>query len=461
MNRRHFVAGLASGVAATSLTGFAQGAAKARLEIDAIKMGLPIPQDFTGLSYESAQLANPNFFSAQSEELIALFRGLSRSGNLRLGGGSSEFTTYSDANQVGPPPFEVFGPDTSKTVKHGTVTTALALKNLRGFLDATGWSCLYGLNLGQGTKENAAGEAAAAHRILGPRLSAFQIGNEPDSFRNRYRPAAYGPEDYLAEWNAFHDAILATTPGAKFAGPDISNKLPFLTAFAEEAPKHKDVILLTAHYYAMGPARSPDATLDQLAEPDPKLATMHAHSLPVVAEGMKTAGLPFRMSEGNSCWDGGKPGVSDTLAAALWCAEVMLRFAALGWCGVNLHGGGNGFYTPIAGAPSTGFTRRPEYFGIQFARSFVGARMLATKLTDAGTHVTAYALEHDGRRQVVIINKDESPASVELPSRVGAKAMRLSGPSLDSKDGIEFGAVRVTRSREVVVKGHTGMIYDI
>ena len=80
-----------------------------------------------GLSYESAQLANPEFFSAGNKELIALFRGLSPSGNLRLGGGSSEFTTYSDADPSGPPPFEVFGPDTSKTVKHGTVTTALAL----------------------------------------------------------------------------------------------------------------------------------------------------------------------------------------------------------------------------------------------------------------------------------------------------------------------------------------------
>ena len=459
MNRRHFVAGLAAGVAA-SLPSFAQGSAKAKLEIDATKAGLTIPQDFTGLSYESAQLANPEFFSAGNKELIALFRGLSPSGNLRLGGGSSEFTTYSDADPVGPLPFEVFGPDTSKTVKHGTVTTALALRNLRAFLDMTGWSCLYGLNLGQGTKENAAAEAAAAYRILGPRLSAFQIGNEADSFRNRYRPATYGPADYMAEWNTFHDAIVATTSGAKFAGPDISNKLPFLTAFAEEAPKHKDVILLTAHYYAMGPARSPDATLEQLAEPDPKLATMHAHSLPVVADAMKTAGLLFRMSEGNSCWDGGKPGVSDTLASALWCADMMLRFAALGWCGVNLHGGGNGFYTPIAGAPSTGFTRRPEYFGIQFAQSFVGASLLAATLTGTASHVTAYALEHEGRQRFAIINKDDAPVSVELPSRASANAMRLSGPSLESKEGVVFGAVRVARSREVVVAGHTGMIYE-
>jgi hypothetical protein len=460
MNRRDFVAGVAAGVAAASVRGFAQNAS-ATLKIDASKTGTTIPRDFTGLSYESAQLANPGFFSANNKELIALFRGLSPSGNLRIGGGSSEFTTYSDAETVSAVPFEVFGPDTSKTEKHGTVTTALALKNLRAFLDATGWSCLYGLNLGQGTKENAAAEAEAAFRILGPRLMAFQIGNEPDSFRNRYRPATWGPADFMTEWNAFHEAIVAKVPGAKFAGPDISNKLPFLSAFAEEAPKHRDVILLTAHYYAMGPAGSADATLEQLALRDPKQATMKPAGFAAVAEAMKTAGLPFRMSEGNSCWNGGQAGVSDTLASALWSADTMLRFAEMGWCGVNLHGGGNGFYSPIVGTEAAGFTKRPEYFGIQFAQSVVGASFVSSELIGAKMGLQTYTLVQAGRQRIVMINKTEMPMSVTLPGRVKDKAMQLSGPGLASKDGVTFGEVRVARSRDVTVAGHTAMIFEV
>jgi hypothetical protein len=265
----------------------------------------------------------------------------------------------------------------------------------------------------------------------------------------------------MKEWNEFHAAIVAKTPDAKFAGPDISNKLAFLTAFAEEAPKHKDAILLTAHYYAMGPAGSPGATLEQLAEPDPKQATMKPAGFAVVADAMKAAGLPFRMSEGNSCWNGGQPGVSDTLASALWCADTMLRFAAMGWSGVNLHGGGEGFYTPIAGASATMFTRRPEYFGIQFGQSFAGERFVGSTLTGAGPHVTAYVLEHDGKRRVAIVNKDDSPVTVQFPSRVGGRAMRLGGPALDSMEGTVFDTVQVARSQKVVVEGHTGMIYEI
>ncbi len=440
MNRRTFVHALTLSAIASRLRTAQQAVSGpgVTLSIDAGGPGKVVPEDFVGLSYESAQLANPAFFSTGNKALIELFRGLAPKGNLRIGGGSSEFTTYSDQAPSGMPPFEVFGPDTSKTVKHGTVTSALAIRNLRAFLDATHWNCLYGLNLGQGTVENAVKEAAAVHSILGPRLLAFQIGNEPDSFRRRYRPETYGPADYIAEWNRFHDAIVKEVPQARFAGPDISNKLAYLTAFAEEAKKHPDVVLLTGHYYAMGPASNPEATLENLLEPDPKLTTLKRRDLHVIQEACDAAGLPFRMSEGNSCWDGGKAGVSDTFASALWCADYMLTCMGRGWVGVNMHGGGNGFYTPIAGTPSTGLTRRPEYFGIQFAQRFVGARLRPCTLSGADRCVDAFAFERDGRLELVIANKTSEEVSVDLVD--GLRAMPtvvLHGPAIDAKEGVQ------------------------
>jgi hypothetical protein len=459
MNRRRFLASLAAVSTAPRLA--VPQSSAISLTIETSTSGSTIPTDFTGLSYESAQLANPAFFSGLNRQLIELFRELSPCGNLRIGGGSSEFTTYSSADPTLPPPFEVFGPDTSKTVKRRTTTTALALRNLRAFLDATHWSCLYGLNLGQGTQENAAAEAAAVERILGPRLLAFQIGNEPDSFRNRYRLARYGPEDFLKEWNTFHDAIVAAVPSAKFAGPDISNKIPFLTAFAAEAPKHPDIILLTGHYYAMGPARSPDATLDQLFSPDPKLATIHQHNLAPIEDAIQTAHLPFRISEANSCWDGGKPGVSDSFASALWCADMMLCFAHRGWVGVNLHGGGDGFYTPIAGAPSTGFTRRPEYFGIQFAQLLTGATFLDNTPNTDNPLLTTYAFKRNHQRLLAVFNKDAHPIALALPSRTQSHAHSLSAPSLESKEGITLRPIKVPRTQTITVPPHTAILYTL
>jgi hypothetical protein len=188
---------------------------------------------------------------------------------------------------------------------------------------------------------------------------------------------------------------------------------------------------------------------------------MHEHGFEAVAEAMKISGLPFRMSEGNSCWDGGKPGVSDTLASGLWCADMMLRFASLGWSGVNLHGGGNGFYTPIAGAPSTGFTRRPEYFGIQFGQEFAGAQLLPAKLVGVSDHMTAYAAEVRDEQRIAIVNKTNTAVAIEFPARCAARALKLTGPALDAKEGTSFVEVRVPRSSHVNVPEHSGMIYEL
>jgi hypothetical protein len=461
MNRRRFLATFAVATAANSLPHgvFAQQSQAARLEIDTATPGPTIPLDFTGLSYEIAQLANPGFFSAQNKSLIGLFYGLSPNGVLRLGGGSSEFTTFTRDSTTTTPPFEVFGPDTSKTIKSGTINTPLAFHNLRAFLDATNWRCLYGLNLGQGTVENAVAEAAAVHEILGPRLIAFQIGNEPDSFRNRYRPATYTPADFIAEWSTFHAAILAKVPEAKFAGPDISNKLPYFTAFAQAAPQHPDIILLTSHAYAMGPAGSPASTLENLLEPNPKVQTQSDEKLAVILEAAKQVHLPYRMCEGNSCWDGGKPGVSDTLASALWCADYMLHLAQRGVAGINLHGGGNGFYTPLAGAPSAGFTKRPEYFGIQFSQQLTGCTFLHTTLTGANPRVTAYALQNPHHHLLAIINKDDKPITLTTSITPKSTAVLLTGLALDSKGPITFKPTTVAKSHALAIPAHTALLY--
>jgi hypothetical protein len=465
MNRRRFLTTLAVAGAANTLRryAFSQKRAVVQLEIDATNTGPTIPLDFTGLSYETAQMANPDFFSAANKSLLNLFRGLSPSGVLRLGGGSSEFTTYDPRGSADERPFEVFGPDTSKTVKHGTTNTPLALKNLRAFLDAAGWKLIWGLNLGQGTVENAVAEASAVHEIIGPRLIALQIGNEPDSFRNRYRPATYTPDDFIKEWNTFHSAILAKAPEVKFAGPDISNKIPYFTTFASEAAQHPDIILLTAHAYAMGPAGSPASTIENLLEANPKVQTQSDEKLATILEAAKQARLPYRMCEGNTCWDGGKPGVSDTLASALWCADYMLHLAQLGVAGINLHGGGNGFYTPIAGAPSTGFIKRPEYYGIQFAQQLTGSTFLRATLSGAGPHTTAYVLENAHHRSFVIINKSDATLTISLPSgsRPQSKAVTLTGPALDSKAQPTFGPINIPRAYTLQVPARSASLYTL
>ena len=75
--------------------------------------------------------------------------------------------------------------------------------------------------------------------------------------------------------------------------------------------------------------------------------------------------------------------VSDTFASALWSGDYMLQVAQAGYIGVNLHGGGNGLYTPIAGDTPEGFSARPVYYGMMLAERFAGSTFVEASLSGA------------------------------------------------------------------------------
>jgi hypothetical protein len=68
-----------------------------------------------------------------------------------------------------------------RDTKDGAITPE-AIHNLKGFLDATNWRLIYGLNFGCGSIARAKDEATTVADIMGDRLLAFQIGNESDQW---------------------------------------------------------------------------------------------------------------------------------------------------------------------------------------------------------------------------------------------------------------------------------------
>ena len=97
MNRRKF---LCSTVATAAVSAFpkilqadAIPSASARLTIQANQPGQAIPGNFLGLSYETAQLSDPEYFSLKNDALAGFLRPLGR-GVLRIGGNSSEYAFW-------------------------------------------------------------------------------------------------------------------------------------------------------------------------------------------------------------------------------------------------------------------------------------------------------------------------------------------------------------------------------
>ncbi len=448
MKRRAFLQSslLATGSVLLTRSSFAQmmpdSAVDVNLAIDTSQKGYVIKPSYVGLSYEQAQLGNPDFFAGTNTQLVEFMKALGSHGVLRIGGNTSEYTFWNPkAKPTKAAMKKTAGPDKGHHAPATVTITPAAIRNLRDFLDRTGWTVIYGLNLGKGKPDNAADEAAFVMDTIGSkRLVAFQLGNEPDLFnRNGLRPKTWDVDDYLADWERFFKAIRARVPNAPFAGPDTAGNVKWLMPFARKF-KH-DVDFLSSHYYAEGPPTNPAMTIARLMKPDSHLEK----EIAAFQHAGQVSGLSFRMTETNSCYDGGKPGVSNTFASALWAGDLMYQLAAAGSTGINFHGGGYGWYTPIAGTTEAGFLARPEYYGmLLFAQAGPGT-LLGAKLsnTEKAPLLTAYALRgQDGQLRVALFNKNldtDVKVSMSGTNGLSASVLRLEAPHANDRTDVTFG----------------------
>ncbi len=442
MDRRKFLAAsvAASCAALSSPRGFADsgGGRRVRLSVHPGQRGRAIAGDFTGLSYETSQLSDPSFFAPENTALAAFHRRLGAAGVLRIGGNTSEFSVWTPTSAPVDSPSQAFGPDTGRHPPPRRPVTPLAVRNLRGFLELSGWRLIYGLNMGTESPETAADEAAYVARVMGDRLVAFQLCNEPDLFyKNGLRGPGYGYPQFAAQWRHYFRAVRRRVPRAPFAGPDTAANDEWLARFAQE--QRHDVTFLSAHYYAEGPPTDPSMTIPRLLGSSAELDA----ELQAAAAASRDTGLPFRMTETNSCYGGGKAGVSDTFAAALWAAEIMYRLAEAGAIGVNFHGGGYGWYTPVAGTPASGFVARPVYYGMLLFAAAGPGRLVMTKVSGAADgSVTAFGLTgRDGALRVVVLNKNldtDATLAIDVPGARTASVMRLLAPRADDRTDTTF-----------------------
>ena len=395
-----------------------RGASRAENELS-VDFGAPgqrIPESFLGLSFETAGLLSGEIFSSTNQSLISLIRGLGPKGVIRIGGNSSD----------------------RPALRKGLTCNRAHIEQLSDFLSAIGWQLIYGLDLGSGKAEQAAAEAEMVAQVVGSNLLAFQFGNEPDLFRLDVRKSNYAVSDYLVEWREFLNALRRRIPGAPLAGPDIAYDTswlgPFIHAFGSE------LVFLTCHYYNEGPASSSDVTMERMLVSDGMLAKI----IDSVAGYTAGSGLKIRMAETNSVYGGGKPGISDTFGAALWGIDVMFTLAEAGWLGINFHGGGGNYYSPIAQNSSGSYEPRPLYYAMLLF-AYTGRGSLVP-IHNQGTALRAFAIRGTrDEHRVVLINKDLAQNAQVRIATQGKKAtvLRLTAPSADSKTGITLGAAPV------------------
>jgi len=441
---------LAASAALPFISGCARAAAgQVTLTIDQTRSGGMIFPDYMGLGYEISSVAIPGLLSAKNAPYVQLVRNLGRNkyqdrrGVIRIGGNTSDFSTYA-AN------------GTPVSSPKGTVVTEANLVELRGFLDELRWNLIWGLNLGGDKLDNAVEEARAVDRILGDRLIALEIGNEPDLFsRAGHRTADYNYDAWLKDYRRYKAAIRSVLPKARFAGPDLAGAADWMTRFAQD--EDQDIALLTAHHYIMGQA-NPAATQDAMLAEEKK----YHGALATFRDASNAIHKNWRMCETASFSGGGKDGVSNTFAAALWVLDYLFVLASYGCCGVNMETGVNhlgkiSYYTPISDDLNGHYGAAPEYYGLLAFAQLSDGGMSPVAVAANGINLTAWSVVSKGERALAIINKDtaqDADVSITGIDMVGpdikpnarmtrGRAMRLTGPALNAKDDLKLGGVSV------------------
>ena len=417
----------------------------ASLSVTATPAG-SIGSAFAGLSYEKSTLyENPYLFTGANANLIALFKLIGPS-ILRIGGNSVDRNVWTP-NGTGQTAGQIAPSDVNA---------------LAAFVKATGWQCLYGINLGGAgpvpytsgsivaatTPTLAAEEIAYAYQAFGSSLFGFEVGNECDLYGSSYfSGATWNLATFESLWSQFRSAIVAQTPAvaSHCTGPaDAGSESSWTVPFGQYATK-SDISLLTQHYYR-GNGQSSSSTAANLVTPDTSLVS-NLQTLNTAAKGI---GVPFRISECNSYYNGGADGVSDAYCSSLWIIDFLFDCALNGSVGANFHGGGNGGgYTPIADSDGAVVEARPEYYGILLFTLAGQGTLYTTSLSGIGSlNITAYAVKTaSGALNIILVNKDSAQnlqLTVQLPQSASSATLLemtqftsgASGPSLSATSGV-------------------------
>ena len=192
------------------------------------------------------------------------------------------------------------------------------------------------------------------------------------------------------------------------------------------------------HYYFLGSGRAgekdPPATRARFLSN--RLDRDYQSDYTRVSAVLAAQGVPYRIDEMNSCYNGGAKDSSDTYASTLWALDCTHWWAAHHILGVNYHTGesvgrdggfGAANYAAfVHQADGHGFVARPQaYAYLAFSQGAHGRPLEVKTQADAGFNFNAYAYrDNDGSIYVTLINKSYGDsgqsASVSLQLSPGA-----------------------------------------
>ncbi len=423
------------------------------------KPGRTIPESYLGFSIEWPlvnKLFTPRY--GRQATMIGLIKLLTRYNGpplLRIGGNSQDESAYHLPQIHRLPKFV-----------HVNITNNM-LRLLAKVSAQTGCKYVIGLNLGDNRPDLAVKLVQACHRIIGNRhIAAYEIGNEPDFFHRFGGIWAHNSFAlYIKRWSRYYKAIKPyLANGQQIEGP------AFGGGWLRDVPKfialeHRHLGIVSLHRYPTGATvknpRSPVfcsiANLLKNAS-----ASSFAHLMLPSLAAARPYHLPVRYGEMNSAWNGGKLGVSNTFASALWGADTLFEIAHVGGAGVNIHLSEGfdqfpGNYDPVYFHPHQPLRVRPLFYGmLAFARTIQDHASLIPVTYHTHVNVKIWAAKAaTGVLRLAIINKSSHSREVRLNLPAGKPFRRytLMAPSISAVYGVKLDGLTFDRGQNGQMTG--------
>jgi Glycosyl hydrolase family 79 C-terminal beta domain len=429
-------------------------AAPARVTIAAHASTVPVPRSFLGFSTEYWALP-PWASQMPLLERVLSLEHVAGGGPmiLRVGGDSADHSFWE--------PHELHLPRWAFTIE------PVWLAQARRLVTQLGVRLILDLNLitdspAQASQWAEAAEAALPHGSI----IALEVGNEPDiysrhawltitagkQYLGRALPSALTPADYVHDFHAYARALAQVAPHVMLAGPALARPTAHAAWVAALiAGARRSLGIVTVHRYPLSGCvhRLSDVYPTVARLLSPQLSEGMAAALRPVIDTAHDAGLPVRLTELNSVNCGGRAGVSDTFATALWAPDALFALLHAGVDGVNLHVRADTINAPFA-LTAGGLDARPLLYGLIFFARALGPRaQLVMPVTQArrSLNLEAYGVRTGNTLNVVLIDKGRRSIRValRLPATADANVQRLTAPSPASRSGVTLGGRWLTR----------------
>jgi hypothetical protein len=424
--------------------------AQATLTIGPKLSTAPVPSSFLGISTEYWTLPLFERDTRAFDRVLALLH-VPGDGPLimRIGGDSADHSFWS--------------PRARKMPGWAFALTPGFLSRLRALVQRDRVKLIVDLNLLTDTPFTAAAWAHAAETSL-PHgsIAGFEVGNEPDLYERRYwvdlvarsplvtrpMPLEMTPATYVQDFAAYARVIGENAPDIPLVGPAVAHPrigLPFVSTLIQD--QRPELGMVTGHLYPYSKClKNPKSSGYPTVA---RVLSRHATSAfsTDVASAVALAhhaGLKFRLTEFNSVTCGGKAGVSDTFATALWAPDALFTAMRAGVDGANLHVRENTVNAAFT-IDRSGLRSRPLLYGLEMFTRTLGPQAQLVRLHLAAArslNLSAWAVQVRGHvLHVLLIDKGSRTVRVDLrlPTRATGRVERLLAPSPYSRTGVTLG----------------------